>query len=286
MLLAASLLLTVAAAPPPSTDDVWSRGQWTIADGGKNKSCSRVDPTLRAAFKHWVVDPGVSIAEEGIYALTNPKDRKQLILLFASQAACASVTAGGAMGKAGAVLPPGAVGVVYLLRKTGGALFLRLVFPEAAVKDRERIAKAGGGVRVRIDGALHLFDADGTLGELPEGLAATTTMWCHNDGGEQYRPELELPAPAWLSRRKPHGVEALQKIAAFVMVGDKKLATVTPRRGQDIRLRGDRDGDGFPDAIVHVIPDDAGNCDGLPRNDLETLLETAAGTAPLRCCGP
>ena len=52
-------------------------------------------------------------------------------------------------------------------------------------------------------------------------------------------------------------------------------------------LRGDIDGDGLFEAVVWARPDDAGNCDGLPRNNVAVGLQGATGTSSdLRCCGP
>jgi hypothetical protein len=172
-----------------------------------------------------------------------------------------------------AQVPEASVGVAY---STGTPNRLRVVFP-LSVKPGPQA----------IDGELVLFDEKGVLGRVKPKAPAQAVRWCENDGGDQWRPELTIDAPS--TKRKLAPRERMQNIVAFVAVvkSGTKLRGVEWRTTDEERaFDGDFDGDGKPEAVIYLAPDDAKNCDGEPKNNLRVSLLAANRWSELRCCGP
>jgi len=75
----ALFLLLVLAAPLPA--DVWSVGS-------NGKSCVQLDKALAEELATWREDPDSSVPGEGVYGRVNPKNARQLVLLFSSKSVC------------------------------------------------------------------------------------------------------------------------------------------------------------------------------------------------------
>lgn len=186
-----------------------------------------------------------------------------------------------------AVVTVGSVGVVYVISTSGSGASVDVVFPEAAVRDvpRERLKKYTDHAPARLDREMTIFDESGPVATLPATTAGSLVFWCENDGGMQWRPSFRARTPKLARPIRPD--MQIQGIGAFALVG----AHVTNTAGAlatsgDVRLLGDVDRDGSVDARIVVAPDEAGNCDGKPANNLTIELETRGGTDSMRCCGP
>ncbi|MHB8872498.1 MAG: hypothetical protein ACYC8T_02320 [Myxococcaceae bacterium] len=196
-------------------------------------------------------------------------------------------------GKAPMRVEQGRVGAVYASPLQKGGHELRIVFPgtvrpdlegsyEEALKHTEPVA---------IDGDLVIFDGKGVIARV-SSQPAILRFWCENDGGMQYRPELNVTLPASALKRKLAPQGRLQNLAAFALVVPKggknfKAPGVAWRTTDYERVMdGDANGDGKPDAVIYVAPDDAGNCDGKPENNLTIHLLAGDRWDELRCCGP
>lgn len=190
------------------------------------------------------------------------------------------------------MLEEGAIGVAYVVKSKKTTVTLRVVFPGSAVGaggDAGGDGSSAPASKVMVPTALWLFDAKGALAQLPLVKTVKRVFWCENDGGKQSRPEVELKVPAETLARSLRPIRELQGIAAFVIVAaspKQALETPTSPEGGKVYATGDIDGDGLVDALLWAHPDEAGNCDGKPANNLVATLRTAKGDAALRCCGP
>jgi len=275
-----SFVIFVAMSTPKTAGDVFAiPNLWTL--NREINQCLVIDHSVSAQFSSWKLDNEVSDVESGVYALTDPKDRSRLILLFRDQRTCETVNE---IEPSGLRLRKDEYGVVYVLKRTKGRLKLRLVFPASTVMNFDPLnAKSGESVDVLDE--LIVFDSKGALGTITSVKRMKTVLWCENDGGMQFRPEIIVDIPASKLRRRLKPNQQLQRIAAFVRVG-LQVAERGLAASNKAAMHGDLDADGRPEVQLWTAPDDAQNCSGKPQNDLTISLVTRTGDAPLRCCGP
>jgi hypothetical protein len=72
-------LSCLAATPLPA--DAWSVGP----DG---RSCVQLEESLLKELYAWEVDAAKSVASEGVWARVNPKDARQMVLIFKDEKVC------------------------------------------------------------------------------------------------------------------------------------------------------------------------------------------------------
>lgn len=181
-------------------------------------------------------------------------------------------------------VPRGAVGAVFVRGVKGDSTELTIVFPSSVVENPgggwvERGETATKGP-VAVKGELVLFDEAGVVHRFFSG-PFQLRFWCHNDGGEQTRPELKLSLvlPRAL---KPN--EALGGLAGFVVVARSGKTPTLPRvKGKATELLGDLEADGKPEAAIRKSW--STNCDP-PMKSTQVSLITGRGEEDLRCCGP
>ncbi|MEZ4317161.1 MAG: hypothetical protein R3F61_06645 [Myxococcota bacterium] len=178
------------------------------------------------------------------------------------------------------VAPEGAAGV--LIEREG---VRTVVFPASSVTGLVGLEPAGDDVSVpgphgpvEVSAGLVVFDADGPLARFP-APALDIVLACENDAGVAYRAEGRV-TDVVLARSPAPGPDGF---VAFVAVEGGEARAIEgftwPEGTRELRS-GDRDADGTPDAELLGWPDDAICEDG------HLVLATAAGAAPLRCCGP
>ncbi len=190
------------------------------------------------------------------------------------------------------VLRPDAVGVVYLVAESDKSVDLEIVFPEMQAIIYPELFSGDSyeaTAPVLVEGHLVLFDAKGPLVTIKNFPQFYLRFWCENDGGTQFRPEAKMTIPKSLLKRPLKRDTELQGIAAFVYVSSVKSSTLTDTLDPgnlDIRLTGDLYGNGHKKSLIWVTPDEAGNCDGEPENNLTIHLKTSRMDSALRCCGP
>lgn len=190
------------------------------------------------------------------------------------------------------VLRPDSVGVVYLAEESAKSLDLEIVFPakQAIIyPDSFSGADYKATAPVLVEGQLVLFDAKGPLATIKSHPQFYLRFWCENDGGTQFRPEVKMTITKSLLKRPLKANKELQGIAAFVFVKSARSNVLTDTMdtdNRDVRLKGDLLGNGHIKALIWVAPDEAGNCDGKPENNLTIHLKTSSMDSALRCCGP
>ncbi len=189
---------------------------------------------------------------------------------------------------------PGSVGVLYVHSQTADSTDIEIALPADSVVQyptslRETVDyKAASPVEYQ--GSITIFDQEGVIARLALSDPMVLKFWCENDGGMQFRPTLQATIENSVLARPLRPQTEIQEIAAFVAI-DGPSSTIPPitRDTSDlaIRLKGTRNSNGNPDALIHVSQDDAGNCAGKPDNNLTINLETAHGQPrAMRCCGP
>lgn len=183
-------------------------------------------------------------------------------------------------------LNPGAVGAVYVV-KAGPTATLRIVFPAPYIENPNggQVERGDGAtiVPVTVVGELVLFDEKGVVQRF-RSKAFKTKFWCENDGGRQTRAEAQVS----LKLERPiEAKAALQQLAGFVVVAKTGEVPKLPAlKKAQFAASGDLDGDGAADVGVVTAQDEAGNCDGKPKNNLTITLMHGEADHALRCCGP
>ena len=176
-------------------------------------------------------------------------------------------------------LPPGALGVLV---RAGH--HHHVVFPAAEMVGRgltreEQLAAYGGTPPewfVSSSAELVLFDSEGDLARLPP-LALKMQFWCENDGGIQFRPQVELPEVPTTPRplvvvpgtslEDPccDAPDPRNGVVAFVRVGQPRPETAPMLRARPLDLPPEE----LEESCVYLI---------TPR--------TPEGGAALACCMP
>tara|TARA_Y100001972_G_C7644287_1_gene323686 strand:+ start:280 stop:912 length:633 start_codon:yes stop_codon:yes gene_type:complete len=187
------------------------------------------------------------------------------------------------------------IGLVYLKALVSdSSADIEIVLPEPSANElpngyKEKYFDSGEIIEIPFDGELQLFDSKGELITLHGKQTFKMQFWCENDGGIQFRPTLELKISLDDFNRLFDVEPELQKLIGFVITNpelSKLSRPASEHLSKDVRLTGDINGDGTPEAVVFVFYDDAENCDGEPQNNLVINLATSERSFWMRCCGP
>lgn len=76
------IVAAVAAAAFPAEP-------WSVGPDGH--TCVQLDEALTRQLRHWNDDPDNTMPDEGIWARTDPKNRRKMVLLFASKDICQAI---------------------------------------------------------------------------------------------------------------------------------------------------------------------------------------------------
>jgi hypothetical protein len=203
----------------------------------------------------------------------------------------------------GYIIPVGTVGIVSIQSETSANYELKIIFPDlvstqagSQTPAKIRLKKLD---RVRLKNSIELFNANGTAIDLPKILPVATEQWCTNDGGFHYRSIVKLSIPKAKLWQSIDRITKVEKFALFAVVGNLQnlqpltkpfLKTTGTGKYQKITYTLIMEGKQSPSNRLVARVVERGNplwdgCgDGEERPAL--ILETAAGTSDLRCCGP
>lgn len=183
------------------------------------------------------------------------------------------------------------IGVVYLNSFTGDKYELTFVFPMSSITKHDNYDERLDYHIVdtlTIDNEITLFDKSGTIGSFQYIGEVFIHFWCENDGGIQFRPEIKIIMDKSEIKGKLTSKPELQGLSCFAIIdyNTTKLTKVEQEPMFKLEMEGDIDNDGFNEIEIYSFPDDAGNCNGLPDNNLVVLQKTGDKRNYLRCCGP
>lgn len=184
------------------------------------------------------------------------------------------------------------IGVIYVLKETQDNYHLKIAFHVLALPEyRVNYAVPFKPVidTIHFAGNVTYFDQHGSLLTDHQSLKFRMQFWCDNDGGTQYRPEVEMVTRKkdFSRRLKPN--PELKDIAGFVIINrdddrlpDKPDFTIS----NNVGLTGDYNDDHEPDCFLWTYYDEAENCDNKPLNHLGIHLQVGKDHFAFRCCGP
>jgi len=137
-------------------------------------------------------------------------------------------------------------------------------------------------------GQIAFFDNAGEIFTLSGREQFSLEFWCENDGGAQYRPTLRATINKSNFKRKLKGINKIQNICCFVLINknDDRIELPDSKVSDEIKLKGDFNNDKKIDCFIWTFDDQAGNCDGEPKNNLSIMLQVGKENYSLRCCGP
>lgn len=203
----------------------------------------------------------------------------------------------------GYIIPAGTVGMVSIQSETPANYELKVIFPDLVSTQAGSQNSAKIWLRkpdrVSLKNAIQLFNAKGTTIDLPQSLPVEIEQWCTNDGGFHYRSIVKITMPKAKLRQSIDRVTKVEKFALFAVVGNLNdlqpltkpfLKNTGTGKYQTITHTLIMEGKQSPSNRLVARVVERGNplwdgCgDGEERPAL--ILETAAGTSDLRCCGP
>lgn len=188
---------------------------------------------------------------------------------------------------------PNSIGVCYLQKDSADDYHLKIVLPfQTLTKEyqrsdfRDQFKKTLGTINYK--GDIILFDDEGEICRMNNKDSFQLDLWCENDGGIQFRPTLNLKIKKANFKKKLIENNNIQNICCFVLI-NKAETTIDPKdypNQKNIVLRGDYNQDKKIDCYIWTKNDEAENCDGEPKNNLEIILQIGKQNFNLRCCGP
>jgi hypothetical protein len=182
------------------------------------------------------------------------------------------------------------IGVVYLVSEKEKEYDLKIVFPMTFIENFEYDNSVYSEIPLtefEYNGNIKLFDEYGVFDTLTIKEKFIIKFWCENDGGIQYRPELNLKIKKEDLSKRLSKYNEIQNISCFAIVNqtnEKRINHLNQIEKNDIRLKGRIENKNW--VAIWVEPDDAMNCDGNPPNNLMIYLYAYGQNHRIRCCGP
>jgi hypothetical protein len=182
------------------------------------------------------------------------------------------------------------IGLIYIVSENEKEYDLKIVFPMKFIENFDydnSVYSETPLTEFEYNGKIKLFDEYGVFDTLTINEKILIKFWCENDGGIQYRPELNLKIKKENFPKRLDKYNEIQNISCFAIVNqtkEKRINQLTEIEKNDIRLKGKSDNNNW--VAIWVVPDDAMNCDGNPPNNLMIYLYANGQNHRIRCCGP
>lgn len=186
---------------------------------------------------------------------------------------------------------PNSIGICYLQEDTVDYYSLKITLPFQTLRDQSttHIKEYKEVIdSIEYSGQITLFDGAGELIRIENHGKFLLELWCENDGGIQYRPELNTRIKKAGFKRPLYAIAEIQNICCFAVLNQtgQNTEVIELPAAADIKLRGDYNDDGNIDCVIRTDIDDALNCDSDPPNNLNIMLQTGKQYFRMRCCGP
>ena len=201
------------------------------------------------------------------------------------------------------IIPVGTVGLVSIRSENSANYELKVIFPDLVSTQSERQNSAKIWLRkpdrVSLKNSIELFNTNGAVIDIRKILPVKIEQWCTNDGGFHYRSIVKFFIPKAQLRQSIDRVTKVEKFALFAVVGS--LNNLQPLTKPFLKTTGtgkyqiahhtlimegkQSQSNRLVSRVVergNPLWDGCGDDDERPA----LILETAAGTSDLRCCGP
>ena len=153
------------------------------------------------------------------------------------------------------------IGLIYIVSENEKEYDLKIVFPMTFIENFDydnSVYSETPLTEFEYNGKIKLFDEYGVFDTLTIKENYLIKFWCENDGGIQYRPELNLKIKKENLTKKLTRYNEIQNIGCFAIVNqtkEKRVNQLSEIEKNDIRLKGKFDNNNW--VAIWVEPDDA-----------------------------